>query len=159
MVEEDEFYAKAEKTASPADVIPPHVVAGLKEKRDEFNHLYSQLILNPYLGPQLIPDLRSTIMSTIALLMENGIPVSTDPKIRSPNDVINEGLAELGGMVGGRLVGGLMKMKQGFENSLKSNEGEDDFIVYRDPDTGTYYYVDDNGYEIDCDQHGNPIED
>ena len=118
--------------------------------------LYAKLIANPYLAPQLVPDFRSALMSTVATLMENGVPVSTDPKIRTPDDVIREGMAELGGMLGGKVVGGLMKMKQGFENSMKSTE--DEFTVYRDPDTGDYYYIDDDGEEVDCDQHGNPLE-
>ena len=56
-------------------------------------------------------------MGTVAVLMENGIPVSTNPKIRTPDDVVREGLAELGGMIGGKVVGGLMKMKQGFQST------------------------------------------
>ena len=96
-------------------------------------------------------------MSTVATLMENGVPVSDNPKIRTPDDVIREGMAELGGMLGGKVVGGLMKMKQGFESSMRSQEEDDDFIVYRDPDTGTYYFVDEDGEEIDCDKDGNPI--
>ena len=119
--------------------------------------LYAKLIANPYLAPQLVPDFRSTLMGTVATLMENGVPVSTDPKIRTPDDVIREGMAELGGMVGGKLVGGLMKMKQGFENSMRASQ-EDELTVYRDPDTGDFYYIDENGNEVDYDQHGNPLE-
>lgn len=98
-------------------------------------------------------------MSTVATLMENGIPISTDPKLRTPDDVFREGLAELGGMLGGKVVGGIMKMKQGFESSMsRNNDDEDDFVVYRDPDTGTHYYIDENGEEVDCDAQGNPLE-
>ena len=62
-------------------------------------------------------------------------------------------------MVGGKLVGGLMKIKQGFDNTMKSSPSEEgDFVVYRDPDTGDYYYIDENGEEVDCDQHGTPME-
>lgn len=96
-------------------------------------------------------------MGTMATLMEEGIPISDNPRIRTPEDVVKEGLAELGGMVGGRLVGGIMKMKQGFDSSMKAS-ADDEFVVYRDPDSGTYYFIDENDEEVDCDQHGNPLE-
>lgn len=154
MVDEKEFFEQAEVV----DVIDKDMTAQLKSQRDEVMQLYAKLIANPYLAPQLVPDFRSALMSTVATLMENGVPVSTDPKIRTPDDVIREGMAELGGMLGGKVVGGLMKMKQGFENTMRASD-EDEFTVYRDPDTGTYYYIDEDGEEIDCDKHGNPLED
>lgn len=155
MVEEKDFYADAEEPH--IEVVSKDMTGQLKAQRDEVMQLYAKLIANPYLAPQLVPDFRSALMSTVATLMENGVPVSDNPKIRTPDDVIREGMAELGGMLGGKVVGGLMKMKQGFEQSMRSNDDDEDFIVYRDPDTGTYYYVDDNDNEIDCDQHGNPL--
>ena len=154
MVSEDEFYGEVEVT----DIVPQDLTGKLKEQRDEVIKLYAKLIANPYLAPNLVPDFRSTLMQTVATLMKNGIPISDNPKIRTPEDVVREGLAELGGMVGGKLVGGLMKMKQGFDNSMKSANTEDDFVVYRDPDTGDYYYIDENGNEVDCDQNGTPLE-
>ncbi len=158
MVSEDEFFSQSESSES-TDIIPQSLITELKAHKDEVNQLYSKLILNPYLAPQLVPDFRSALMGTVAVLMENGIPVSTNPKIRTPDDVVREGLAELGGMLGGKVVGGLMKMKQGLQSGIKGKEDlEDDFIVYRDPDTGTYYYIDENGDEVDCDKHGNPVE-
>lgn len=158
MVSEDEFFSQAESSES-TDIVSQSLITELKAHKDEVNQLYSKLILNPYLAPQLVPDFRSSLMATVAALMENGIPVSTNPKIRTPDDVVREGLAELGGMLGGKVVGGLMKMKQGLQSSIKGREDlEDDFVVYRDPDTGTYYYIDENGDEVDCDKHGNPVE-
>lgn len=155
MVDEKEFYSNIDHT----DIVDKELTAQLKAQRDEVMQLYAKLIANPYLAPQLVPDFRSSLMATLATLMENGIPVSSDPKIRTPDDVVREGLAELGGMVGGRIVGGIMKMKQGFESSIKGLKDDDEFIVYRDPDTGTYYFIDENGDEIDCDKHGTPLED
>ena len=152
MVDEKEFFEQAEVV----DIVSSDVTAKLKEYRDEINKLYAKLIANPYLAPHLIPDFRSNLMGTMATLMEEGIPISDNPKIRTPEDVVSEGLAELGGMVGGRLVGGIMKMKKGFENTIKSDI--DEFVVYRDPDSGTYYFIDENDDEVDCDQHGTPLE-
>ena len=154
MVSEDEFY----ETAEVVDVVGKDMAAQLKAQRDEVMTLYAKLIANPYLAPHLIPDFRSALMGTVATLMENGVPVSDNPKIRTPDDVIREGMAELAGMVGGSLAGKMMKAKQAFQDTLGASK-EDEFIVYRDPDSGTYYYIDDDGEEVDCDQHGNPLED
>lgn len=154
MVDEKEFY----ENADAVDVVGKEMTAQLKSQRDEVMKLYAKLIANPYLAPHLIPDFRSALMSTVATLMENGVPVSDNPKIRTPDDVIREGMAELAGMVGGSLAGKMMRAKQAFQDSLSGSSG-DDFVVYRDPDSGTYYYIDEDGEEVDCDAHGNPLED
>ena len=154
MVDEDKFYENTEVV----DVVGKEMTAQLKAQRDEVMTLYAKLIANPYLAPHLIPDFRSALMGTVATLMENGIPVSDNPKIRTPDDVIREGMAELAGMVGGSLAGKMMKAKQAFQDSLSASSG-DDFVVYRDPDSGTYYYIDEDGEEVDCDESGNPLED
>ena len=136
MVSEDEFYEQADAKVH-GDIVSPALTNKLKEQRDEVNTLYAKLIANPYLAPHLVPDFRSALMGTVAVLMENGVPVSNDPKIRTPDDVVKEGLAELGGMVGGKLVGNILKMKKTFT---------------------TYYYHNEDGQEVDCDQQGNPLE-
>ena len=81
------------------------LVAELKSQRDEVNQLYAKLDSNPYLAPQLVPDFRSALMGTVAVLMENGVPVSDNPKIRTPDDVSVKVLQNLGGMMGGKIVG------------------------------------------------------
>jgi len=154
MVDEEKFYENTEVV----DVVGKEMTAQLKAQRDEVMTLYAKLIANPYLAPHLIPDFRSALMGTVATLMENGIPVSDNPKIRTPDDVIREGMAELAGMVGGSLAGKMMKAKQAFQDSLSGSSG-DNFVVYRDPDSGTYYYIDEDGEEVDCDENGNPLED
>ncbi|NDG22067.1 MAG: hypothetical protein EB162_05375 [Euryarchaeota archaeon] len=108
MVDEEKFYENAEVV----DVVGKEMTAQLKAQRDEVMTLYAKLIANPYLAPHLIPDFRSALMGTVATLMENGIPVSDNPKIRTPDDVIREGMAELAGMVGGSIAGKMMKAKQ-----------------------------------------------
>ena len=156
MVTEDEFFEQTD-AKSDSDIIPIELTAKLKQQRDEVNKLYAKLIMNPYLAPHLVPDFRSALMGTVAVLMENGIPVSDDPKIRTPDDVVSEGLAELGGMVGGKLVGNIMKMKKSFTNSMSPTVDDDD-VVYRDPDTGTHYFINEAGEEVDCDKQGTPLE-
>ncbi|NDF37217.1 MAG: hypothetical protein EB156_05465 [Euryarchaeota archaeon] len=126
MVDEEKFYENAEVV----DVVGKEMTAQLKAQRDEVMTLYAKLIANPYLAPHLIPDFRSALMGTVATLMENGIPVSDNPKIRTPDDVIREGMAELAGMVGGSIAGKMMKAKQA-----------------------------EDGEEVDCDENGNPLED
>jgi len=158
MVSEDEFFAQADSpTESNTEIVSPALINKLKEQRDEVNKLYAKLIANPYLAPHLVPDFRSGHMGTVGVRMDNGVPVSDNPKIRTPDDVVKEGLAELGGMLGGKVVGNIMKMKKSFSDSMSANADDDDFVVYRDPDSGTYYFIED-GEEVDCDKYGNPLE-
>jgi hypothetical protein len=154
MVSEEEFFEKVDI----ADIVPTEITGELKSQRDDMMKLYAKLIANPYLAPQLIPDFRSTLMSTLGTLMENNIPVSDNPKIRTPDDVFKEGMAELGTMLGAQGIAAVMRMKKTFTDTVKSKPSDDDFVVYRDPDTMTFYYIDNEGAEIDCDEEGNPME-
>ena len=154
MVSEEEFF----EPVDIADVIPADVTGELKNQRDDMMKLYAKLIANPYLAPQLIPDFRSALMSTLGTLMENNIPVSDNPKLRTPDDVIKEGMAELGTMLGAQGIAAVMRMKKSFSSTVKSQPSEEDYTVYRDPDTMTFYYIDNDGAEIDCDEDGNTME-
>ena len=79
MVTEDEFFAQAEPTAS-TDLVPIQLTDKLKEQRDEVNTLYAKLIANPYLAPHLVPDFRSALMGTVAVLMRMESQVVTTRK-------------------------------------------------------------------------------
>jgi hypothetical protein len=96
-------------------------------------------------------------VNTVATLIEHGIPVDPEGKIRTADDVMKEGLMELGGIMGGKLFGGALKAKKAFQDTLKvSDEGIE---IYKDPEDGSYYYVDPStGAEIDCDINGKPLE-
>lgn len=155
MVSDDEFFNK-DGEAEIIDMIPKGLTSELKAQRDNVMQVYAKLIANPYLAPQLVPDMRSALMATLAILMENGVPVSVDPKVRTPDDVIREGMAELGGMIGAKGIATILRMKNNFTETMRS-EQEDD-TIYRDPDSGTYYFIDSDGVEVDCDKHGNVME-
>jgi len=156
MNNEEDFFNKEE--AEVIDILPQGLIPELKAQRDTVNQIYAKLIANPYLAPTLIPDMRSALMGTLATLMENGVPVSDDPKIRTPEDVIREGMAELGGMIGVKGLSTLIRMRKNFSDSMGASDTEEG-AVYRDPDTNTFYYIDAEGSEIDCDEYGNPMED
>ena len=113
MVDEKEFYENAEVV----DVVGKEMTAQLKSQRDEVMAL-CQAHRKPVSGSAPHPLTSEVLlMSTVATLMENGVPVSDNPKIRTPDDVIREGMAELAGMVGGSLAGKMMKAKQAFQDS------------------------------------------
>ena len=120
--------------------------------------LYAKLILNPYLAAQLVPDFRSNLVNTIATLIEHGIPVDPEGKIRTADDVLKEGLMELGGIMGGKLFGAGLKAKKAFQDTIKVGE-DGEKLVYKDPEDGSFYYVDPvSGEEVDCDINGKPME-
>lgn len=162
MVDEKEFFAQANDSYTPpADVIDPSLVRQLKENRDELMQLYAKLILNPYLAHTLMPDFKSNMLQTAAVLMEHGIPLDAEGKIREPSDVLKEGLAELGGMLGGKIFGSALKAKKAFDDSMQkaANDFEEEVEIYRDPQDGSYYFIDpETGDEVDCDKYGNPLE-
>ena len=158
MVDEKEFFEQANKSYTPdTDIIDPQLISTLKVNRDELMQLYAKLIANPYLAPQLVNDFRSNLVNTIATLIEHGIPVDPEGKIRTADDVIKEGLMELGGIMGGKLFGAGIKAKKAFQDTVKASTSE--LEIYKDPEDGSYYYIDPNtGEEIDCDVNGTPLE-
>lgn len=165
MTTEDEFFkdteSKTQYVETEGDIVHPDLIRSLKQNRDEVVTLYAKLIANPYLAPELVDDFRSSLMNTLGSLIEHGIPVSHDSKVRTPDDIIKEGLAELGGLLGAKAFGIGLKAKRSFDESMKDvrNNIEDDFKIYRDPDTGDYYFIDpQTGEEVDCDAEGNPLE-
>lgn len=161
MVDEKEFFAAADKAAdeTTAEVVHPDLIRKLKDNRDEMMQIYAKVIMNPYLAPQLLDDTKRNLMNTVATLMEYGIPVSSNPKVRTPDDVLKEGATELAGMLGAKVVASAMRMKRSFQDSLKSAQESDEFEIYQDPNDGSYYFIDpETGEEVDCDEYGNELE-
>tara|TARA_B100001250_G_C19743572_1_gene764184 strand:- start:356 stop:832 length:477 start_codon:yes stop_codon:yes gene_type:complete len=158
MVDEKEFFDKADNSYSPdVDIIDPQLIATLKVNRDELVQMYAKLIANPYLAPTLVNDLRSNLVNTIATLIEHGIPVDPEGKVRTADDVLKEGLMELGGIMGAKVFGGALKAKKAFQDTVKADSKE--LEVYKDPIDGSFYYIDpDTGEEVDCDINGTPLE-
>jgi hypothetical protein len=163
MNDEEEFFEVVDDGKSEVidveDIVHPELIKKLKDNRDEMMQIYAKVILNPYMAPQLLDDTKRNLMNTVATLMEFGIPVSTNPKVRTPDDVIKEGAAELGGMFGAKVFAGAMRMKRSFQESLKAAKDSEEFEIYRDPNDGSYYFIDpETGHEVDCDEYGNEVE-
>lgn len=158
MVDEKEFFEQADNSyVSKTDIIDAELIRTLKVNRDELMQLYAKLIANPYLAPNLVSDFRSNLVNTVATLMEHGIPVDPEGKIRTADDVLKEGLMELGGIMGGKLFGAGLKAKKAFQDNIKVSS--EDIEIYKDPEDGSYYYIDPaTGEEIDCDADGTPLE-
>ena len=159
MTEEEEFFDTKNEGSGEAQVVPPELTKALKDNKDDMMQLYSKMIMNPYLAPDLVDDVKRNLLNTVALLMENGIPVSHSSKIRTPDDVLKEGMAELGGMLGAKAFVGAMKMKKSFQDTLTAAKESEDFEIYKDPNDNTFYFIDpETGEEIDCDEFGNELE-
>lgn len=162
MVDEKEFFDTESKGyEADTEIISVDLTRVLKENRDEMTRIYAKLIANPYLAAQLVPDFRSNIMNTAATLLEHGVPLDEAGKIRNPEDVVKEGMMELGGMLGGKIFGSALKAKKAFQDTVRksASEYEEDIEIYKDPNDGSYYFIDpETGEEIDCDMEGNPVE-
>ena len=162
MVDEEEFFSQGDSDYSNnTEIVSIDLTRGLKQNRDEMMTIYAKLIANPYLASKLVPDFKSNIMNTAATLLEHGVPLDEAGKIRTPEDVVKEGVMELGGMLGGKIFGAGLKAKRAFQDSLRkaAKDYDEDVEIYRDPNDGSYYFIDpETGEEVDCDMEGNPLE-
>ena len=162
--EEDKFFENAEKPKeymnTPDGVINPELLTEIKGLKDEINITYSKLISNPYLAPDLVDDAKSTLLRTIALLMEHNIPLQHPDRIRTADDIIRESLAELGGLLGAKGAVAALRAKRSFQKSWQEFRESEDFEIFQDPETEDYYFIDpETEEEIDCDEFGFPTED
>ena len=162
MVDEEEFFSQGDcDYANNTEIVSIDLTRVLKQNRDEMMTIYAKLIANPYLASKLVPDFKSNIMNTAATLLEHGVPLDEAGKIRTPEDVVKEGVMELGGMLGGKIFGAGLKAKRAFQDSLRkaAKDYDEDVEIYRDPNDGSYYFIDpETGEEVDCDMEGNPLE-
>ena len=141
-------------------IVDRKLITELKEIKGEINLVYSKLIANPYMAPDLVDDARSSLVRTVGLLMEYNIPLQHEGKKRSADDIIRESLAELGGLLGAKGAIAALRAKRSFQQTWEDYRNSADFEVYHDPETDDYYFIDpDTGDEIDCDHLGNPLED
>jgi len=141
-------------------IVDKQLISDLKEIKGEINLVYSKLIANPYIAPDIVDDARSSLVRTVGLLMEYNIPLQHEGKKRSADDIIRESLAELGGLLGAKGAIAALRAKRSFQQTWEDYRNSEDFEVYHDPETDDYYFIDpDTGDEIDCDHLGNPLED
>lgn len=145
MVDEEEFFSQGDSDyANNTEIVSIDLTRVLKQNRDEMMTIYAKLIANPYLASKLVPDFKSNIMNTAATLLEHGVPLDEAGKIRTPEDVVKEGVMELGGMLGGKIFGAGLKAKRAFQDSLRkaAKDYDEDVEIYRDPNDGSYYFID-----------------
>ncbi len=150
---------KAEYTNVDTEIVDARLITELKVLKSEVNMVYSKLIANPYLAPDLVEDARSTLVRTAGVLIEYGIPLQHEGKTKTPDDIIRESIAQLAGILGAKGAGVALRAKRSFQDAWKDLAESDDFEIFQDPDTGDYYFVDpETGEEYDCDEFGNEVE-
>ena len=156
--ENDPEFVEVKVGEDEIDIVDAKMVSELKVLKDEINLTYSKLISNPYLAPDMVDEARSTLVRTVGLLMEYGIPLQHEGKKRSADDIIRESLAELGGLLGAKGAVAALRAKRSFQQTWEEFRNSEDFEIYED-ENGEYYFIDpDTREEIDCDRHGNPVE-
>ena len=95
-----------------------------------------------------------------AVLMEHDVKIEVPKKERTPEDVIKEGMGELGLMLGSKAVGGALSFWRRMKDDMMDYEQEyteaDDEYYQRDD--GSYFFFDlETGEEVECDEHGEEI--
>jgi len=141
------------------EIIEPGLENALKNHKERMNSLYAEIIANPYRAQVLIDDIRREVVSTAATLMENRVPLSVPKKPRTMTDVLQEAAAEAGMMMGSNAVAAGVSFFRNVKDKVNQSaaEGvEEEFVVYED-ENGNYFFIDEDGDEIDCDQFGNPL--
>tara|TARA_B100001564_G_scaffold359346_1_gene380752 strand:+ start:2770 stop:3285 length:516 start_codon:yes stop_codon:yes gene_type:complete len=165
----DDAYEKSQREKATyveveRDIVDARLISELKVLKDEVNTVYSKLIANPYLAPDLVEDARSTLVRTAAVLMEYGIPLQHEGKKKTPDDIIRESLAQLAGLLGAKGAGAALRAKRSFQDAWEDLTASEDFVIYEDEDeagnpNGEYYFIDpESGEEFSCDRFGNPLE-
>lgn len=161
----DDAYEKSKRERKEyveveTDIVDARLISELKSLRDEVTTVYSKLIANPYLAPDLVDDARSTLVRTAGVLMEYNIPLQHEGRKKTPDDIIRESLAQLAGILGAKGAGAALRAKRSFQDAWSDLTSQEDYEIFQDPDTGDYYFVDpETGDEYDCDEFGNPMED
>lgn len=142
------------------EIIEPGLENALKNHKEQMSSLYSQLIANPYRAQVVIEDIRREVVSTAATLMEHRIPLNIPKKPRTMTDVLQEAAAEAGMMMGSNAMAAGVSFFRNVRDKVDQNAApaidEDELIVYED-DQGNFFFVDEDGVEIDCDEFGNPL--
>ena len=142
------------------EVIEPGLENALKNHRERMNTLYVEIIANPYRAQTVIEEIRREVVSTAATLMENRIPLNIPKKPRTMTDVLQEAAAEAGMMMGSNAMAAgvsfFRNVRDKVDQAATEPIEEEEFVIYEDEE-GNYFFVDDNGLEVDCDQFGNPL--
>ena len=97
---------------------------------------------------------------TAAVLMEHDVKIEVPNKERTPEDVIKEGMGELGLMLGSKAFTGALSFWRRVKDDVMDHganyEEADDEYYQRDD--GSYFFFDpDTGEEVECDEHGEEI--
>ena len=87
------------------DFINKDLTMKLKDIRDNDLLIWSKLIANPHRhSVDAIDDLRRNVVMLAAVLMEHDVKVEVPKKERTAEDVIKEGMGELGLMLGSKSI-------------------------------------------------------
>ena len=163
-LEDDPFPDDEPEVVEAVEIVDQALINALKSQRDDMMQIYAKLIANPYLATNLASEARSNLIKTIALLLENNIPVEVPTKARTSDDVIKESLVELGGMMGAGAVGSVLRAKRSIQDTIKNiTTGPEadlsEWDLCFDPEDESYYlHNPETDDEIPCDKDGNPLE-
>lgn len=147
----------------PEDIVPHDLDASLTMHQKNMEVAYLALKANPYRAEEHINTMRKEIISTLVTLMEANIPVAIPKKERTLTDILQEAAAESASMLGSNAVAkGVSFFRDVKENINKSKQGipsdAEEIVIYEDEETGELFFIDENGNEVVCDEHGFPLE-
>jgi len=153
------------------DSVNPELIEELKTQKQEMDAHYAHIIATPYNSSQQVKEMQRLVVKTATSLMEHGIPLTLPPKERSITDVIMNAAGEVGMMAGSSAMAqGISFVRQVKDNVQRSQDkqeagipddselvGEEIIDIYQDEEG--FFFVDEEGVLIPCDDYGNPLED
>ncbi len=143
------------------EIISKDLTTKLKDIRDNDVIIWSKLIANPHAySAEAIDDLRRNVVMLAAVLMEHDVKIEVPKKERTPEDVVKEGMGELGLMLGSKAFGSALSFWRRMKDDMMDYEAEyqeaDDEYYQRED--GSYFFFDpETGEEVDCDESGEEI--
>ena len=143
------------------EIVTNDLITKIKDIRDQNALQWAKLIANPHgYAADSIDLFRRDIVLLAAVLMEHDVKIVIPNKERTAEDVLKEGMGELGLMLGSKAFSGALsfwrRVKDDMmDHELEYQEAEDE---YYQRDDGTYFFIEpETGEEVECNEDGEEI--
>ena len=138
------------------------LISKIKTIRDQNALQWAKLIANPHgYAADSIDIFRRDVVILAAVLMEHDVKIEIPKKERTPEDVLKEGMGELGLMLGSKAFSGALSFWRRVKDDMMDYEAsyeEEAEDEYFQRDNGTYFFNDpETGEEVECDEFGEEV--
>jgi hypothetical protein len=140
------------------EVANPTLETRVRDCRDQMMHYYAVVIGDPYKANVVLDDMRRNVVSLCATLLEYNIPIDLPKKERTAEDVLKEAAGELGSMFGAQGVSAGLSFARRVKENISSGQMIDIYEAEDEDGEIFYFYNDENGDDVICDEEGTPLD-